>query len=571
MKFGRFLTALVLVLALAAPAFSAEDMDDLKKQMQMLHEQNQKINEQLQQLQERLDKAEKASPAKLKEDVEELEDRVAKTERHTATDKLALSIELEPRVWSVHQNNVLVAPDSFLQGFFTPVNMGGFNGATLQQAQQGMAQMAQAGMIPDAEKVDVDNDIAYSTKFRLNIDGRVNRHLSFTGRLAAYKAWADSTGVKVNHGSMNDVYLDGNTSSLPHGDTLHVERAYFNYKDSIGSVPINFSLGRRPSTQGPPLHYRMNTLEAGSPHGSIINWQFDGASLNFGLEELTGLPGLAVKLCYGVGFEGQWGGYNTFTSTADVDDVHMAGVIATLYDDWQTKVELNYAHAWDVTDGFHGLTVMPFIAYKEDMNNDGTPEYYFEKNYGSYISRLEATENIGDWDAASLLLQTSLLDGALDLYGTLSWSHTRATAISKNPFYELMGMGLLSSNGELEDHDGYSVYLGGRYAIDSIGAKLGLEYNYGSKYWFNFTGAEDNLVASKLAARGHVFEPYWIQNLVGDNFFLKAGAQFFDYQYTGSGNPLGEPVSIDDVTAMEAIFPVIDDMQIYYLSAVFRY
>jgi hypothetical protein len=565
----NFLTKAMVVLAAlcfmvaAVPAPSpAAQMDELKQQIDSL-------SQQLQELQKRLDEAEKESNYN-KEDVDMLSDRLDKAEMHTAKDKLNLGIELEPKVWSVHMDDVLMAPSSVVSGFFTDVSAGGFNGATLSQIQQGMAGMAATG-IPAPEEADVNNDIVYTTKFRINMDAKVNNNLSFTGRLAAYKVWSDSAGVNVNSGLFNDYNLDGNTSSTPHGDTIHLERAYFNYKNRIGSVPYNFSLGRRPSTEGPPAMIRKNGLEGGSPHAGIINWQFDGASLNFGLEESTGMPGLAVKFCYGVGFESQWGGTGTFSSSPDVEDVHMFGIIATLYDDYTTKVEVNWAHAWDVTDGFTGLTVMPWIAYTADQDGDGTEEYYFDKNYGGYVSRVEATNNIGDWDAVSLLVKSSLFEEKLDVFADLAWSHTHATGYTEHPVYgDIFQYGLLST-GELEDHDGYMIWLGARYNIDSIGGKLGLEYNYGSQYWFPFTQAEDNLIASKIAARGHVFEPYYIQEISGYNFFLKAGAQFYDYEYTNSGNPLGEPVKISDATAFDALFPVIDKMQIYYLSAVLRF
>ena len=114
------------------------------------------------------------------------------------------------------------------------------------------------------------------------MNAKVNDQLSFSGRLAAYKVFGDSTEVKFNQGSLGDVTLDGNTSSLPHGDTIRLERAYFNYKKDLGRVPTNFSLGRRPSTDGPPLEYLNNSLEGGSPLATIINWQFDGASYNLG-------------------------------------------------------------------------------------------------------------------------------------------------------------------------------------------------------------------------------------------------------------------------------------------------
>ena len=367
--------------------------------------------------------------------------------------------------------------------------------------------------------------------------------------------------------------FDGNTSSLPHGDTLRLERAYFNYKNSIGSVPINFSVGRRPSTEGPPLEYAAYSLEAGSPLGTIINWQFDGASFSFGLEDATGIPGAAFKLCYGVGFEGDWGNsYSLANTGSDVEDVHMFGFIATLFDNDETSAVLNYAHAWDVTDGFTGLTVMPFIISREDRNGDGTNEYYFAPNSGGFISRMEPSTNIGDWDATSLLLRSNLsrFFGDIDVFLASSWSHTDPSQISKNPFYELMGQGLLSSNGNLEKHDGYSIYLGALFPMP-YDARLGLEYNWGSKYWFNFTGAEDSLVGSKLAVRGQVYEAYYIQPIYKDNFFLKLGTQYYDYEYTGSGNPLGEPVKIDEATAFDALNAVIDEVWTAYLSATLRF
>ena len=175
--------------------------------------------------------------------------------------------------------------------------------------------MKAAGMVPAPNSYNADNDIIYTSRFRMNMKATINPHLDFAGRLAAYKVWGDSTGVQFNHGSLGEVTFDGNTSSLPHGDMVHVERAYFNYKQDLGNVPINFSLGRRPSTEGPPLEYGNYSMEGGSPLATIINWQFDGASLTFGLEDVTGIPGQAFKLCYGVGFEGDWGNSYSMTSS----------------------------------------------------------------------------------------------------------------------------------------------------------------------------------------------------------------------------------------------------------------
>ena len=430
-----------------------------------------------------------------------------------------------------------------------------------------LAMMPPEALVP--EKYDADNDILLTNKFRLNMHAKVSDQLSFTGRLAAYKVFGDSSDVKNNQGSLGDVTMDGNTSSLPHGDTIRLERAYFNYKKDFGSVPTNFSLGRRPSTDGPPLEYMNNSLEGGSPLSTIINWQFDGASFNMGLEDVTGIPGAALKLCYGVGFEGDWGNtYALSSQQADVDDVHMFGFIATLFDNESISAVLNYAHAWDITDGFTGLTVMPFIVTD---NGDGT--FSFDQNNGGYITRTQPSTEIGDWDALSLLLRSNLterFDVDIDFFLSGSWSHTDPSQTSENPYYKMMGMGLLNSNGELESRDGYMIYAGAVFPMP-WNARLGLEYNYGTKYWFNFTGAEDSLVASKLAARGHVYEGYWHQPIYRNNFFATIGVRYYDYVYSGSGNPMGEPVEISSLTSMDTLNPVIDKVWDAYVSFTFRY
>ncbi len=551
---------LVFFLSALSPGFVFADDGT-----QMLKKQLDAMVEEMKALQEKIETMEKASQEK-EDQVKKIDQRLNAAELHTATDKISFGVELRTRADSIHYKDIRVAPPAFINGFF------GLSGSTLNQIQTAMAGMAMAGMVPPPDQYDVDNDIMWSNRLRLDMKARVNNNLSFAGRLAAYKVFGDSTGVNFYQGSMGDITFDGTTSSLPRGDTVHLERAYFNYKNDIGSVPYNLSFGRRPSTEGPPLEYKNYSLEGGSPLATIINWQFDGASLSFALEDVTGISGFDFKLCYGVGFESGYGNSGSMGTSSDLSDVHMGGFIATLYNDDTTSAVLNYAHAWDVTDGFTGLTVMPFIAYKEDTNGDGVAEYYFEKNYGGFVSRVEPTSNIGDWDAATLLLRTNLHEwlSDIDLFLAGSWSHTSPSQISKNPFYELMGQGLLSSNGNLESHNGYSIYAGAIFPMP-YDARLGLEYNWGSEYWFNFTGAEDSLIDSKLAARGQVYEAYYIQPVFKENFFVQLGTQYYDYKYTGSGNPLGAPVKIEDTTAFDTMFPVKDKVWNAYLSATLRF
>ena len=272
---------LAAVLVLPMGAWAADDTQSLRKQME-------EMKAQMEALQKKLDQMETQS-AKQEKDSKEIEERLNKAELHTATDKLSLGVDFRTRADSIHYEDIRVAPSSVTNMFFVPWDgtpTGGFNGATLAEIQGAIGNMAAMGMIPDAEKVDADNDIIYTNRFRLEMKTRVNSQLTFNGRMAAYKVFGDSTGVKFNQGSLGDVTFDGNTSSLPHGDTMRLERAYFNYHFNTEKVPINLSVGRRPSTEGPPLEYRNNSLEGGSPLATIINWQFDGASLNFGLEDV---------------------------------------------------------------------------------------------------------------------------------------------------------------------------------------------------------------------------------------------------------------------------------------------
>lgn len=535
------------------------EVDALKAQLGQLTEMMQTIEKKLAQMEAQ--NAEKAV------EVEEMEERVSEAELHTSTDKLSLGMELRSRGDSIHYQDMVSAPNALMGMFFTPAP-GGMNGLTKAQIQQAMGGLA-ASPLNVPEKNDIDNDIIFTNRFRMNMKAKINSQLSFAGRLAAYKVWGDSSGVQNYHGGMNQVTLDGTTASLPNDDSIHLERAYFNYKENMGGVPVNFSLGRRPSTEGPPMEYAEYSLEGGSPMAHIINWQFDGASLNFGLEETLGIPGAAFKLCYGVGFESDFGNSTSLVSGSQLDDVHLFGFIANLFENDTYSAVFNYAHAFDITDGFTGQTVMPFTATVDPA----TGIYTFAQNTGGYISRTEPSTNLGDWDAATILLRTNLterFDKDIDLFFSFGWSHTSPDQISAQPFYNLLGQGLLNSNGSLDSHSGYSLYTGAIFPMP-LSARWGFEYNWGSEYWFNFTGAEDSLVDSKLAVRGQVFETYYIQPIFTDNFFVKLGARYYDYDYTGSGNPLGAPVKISDASSMDALFPVADKVWNAYLSATVRF
>ncbi|MCD6188402.1 MAG: DUF3373 family protein, partial [Desulfuromusa sp.] len=108
-----------------------------------------------------------------------------------------------------------------------------------------------------------------------------------------------------------------------------------------------------------------------------------------------------------------------------------------------------------------------------------------------------------------------------------------------------------------KNQEGYGVYVGMRMLAPM--GKFGLEYNYGSKYWTPFTQAQDDLVGAKLSARGSVGEAYYIFD-INPHAFIKIGGLYYDYKYTGSGSPVGQPYEVDDIQDGKeySLLPAVD-------------
>ena len=66
-------------------------------------------------------------------------------------------------------------------------------------------------------------------------------------------------------------------------------------------------------------------------------------------------------------------------------------------------------------------------------------------------------------------------------------------------------------------------------------------------------------MGSKLATRGHVGEAYYIFE-INPRAFIKVGALYYDYEYTGSGSPVGRPKKVEDVQDGKefSLLPVLD-------------
>ncbi len=318
--------------------------------------------------------------------------------------------------------------------------------------------------------------------------------------------------------------IDGSNAGTPNSDIVRVDRAYFDWR-SLGGSKWYLSVGRRPSTYGPPLEMREAELRQGTPAGHVVNYQFDGITLGYNLSDW--LPGNTFRFCYGLGFESGFGGDDQLRAPADrLDDVHFGGINWDLYNTDEMKIQATILGAWGVTDGFSGLVVMP----ANPVTGDSTPPM---------VMRYSPSANLGDIYLANFLVERH--------ESAFSWFFSGALMESKaDPVTTPFG-GLFSDPFETPvDQDGWSIYAGVQVPVASS-SLLGFEYNHGSEHWFNFTQGADDLVAAKLATRGNAYEAYWIKEfrpgLGRSRANLRFGAIYYDYEYSGSGWHVGRPKS----------------------------
>jgi len=402
---------------------------------------------------------------------------------------------------------------------------------TFDQLKKGMASFPAAmqqqlfGMLMPSTYTPAYNDnnsSLFTNRLRLNFNAQIADNVSFTGRLSMYKVFGDSTGVQVFNGQPTSLNIDGTTTGVPNSDQLRVERAYFSW-NQIGGSKMYLSIGRRPSTGGPPMNYRQDELRGGTPSGELIDYQFDGIPLGYNLHE-----NMTWRLCWGLGYESGFGNGNLLKMPQDrLKDTHFLGANLDLWSTESTLVQATYAHAFNVADGFNGLMVLPVNPLTGDPVN------------APVVMRYTPSANLGGIHLFGM--NVSRKAKSVDFYGSGNLSATRPNGTT-TPFG-----GLLSDPFETPvNRQGY-MFLGGlRFNFpNDERTKLGFEFNHGSQYWFNFAQSSDDIVAPKTNTRGNVVETY-LTHRINERFIFKADFIKYLYDYSGSGWHVGAPKSLDN-------------------------
>jgi hypothetical protein len=212
-------------------------------------------------------------------------------------------------------------------------------------------------------------------------------------------------------------------------------------------------------------------------------------------------------------------------------------------------IQTTVARAFDVTDGFNGLVVLP------------TNPVTGQDITAPVALRYTPSANLGDIDWASLVVVRH--DGPFDYFGSFNYMESDPNAAT-TPFG-----GLFSDPFSVpEKQSGSMYYFGARYNFPNDKTKVGLEFNHGSEYWFNFAVAEDDIIAPKTNTRGDVFEAY-VTHRIRDKFIVKLDYIHYDYDYSGSGWHLGAPKPLDTVSVLG--FPTYSSAEKFALSMQARF
>ncbi len=420
-------------------------------------------------------------------------------------------------------NNNVANKYSDYQYFTSNLTFAQLKGAMAQfpapMQQQLMQMLMPATFVPGYA---ANNNATFTNRLRLNFDAKVADNVIVAARLTMYKVFGNSTGVQVFDGQPTSMYSDGTTVSVPSSDIIHVERAYFTW-NNIADSHFYLSVGRRPSTDGPPLNYSSDEPRGGTPSGTLIDYQFDGATLGYHIGEK-----MTLRACWGVGFtEGYGNGQNLIAPADRIKGVQLLGGNLDLYSTDHSLVQVTIAHAWNVTDGFNGQIVLPVNPVTGDQID------------APVMMRYSPTTNLGSINLYGVNLQHRI--GPFDLYGSMNFDGTRP-----NGETSAFG-GLMSDPFETPvNHNGEMVFVGARFNFPQNDGrtKIGFEFNHGSRYWFNFAQAEDDILAPKTATRGDVYEAY-LTHRISDHFILRGGYQRYNYKYSGSGWNVGAPQLLD--------------------------
>jgi len=395
------------------------------------------------------------------------------------------------------------------------------------------------------------NNSLYTNRFGLDLRAKATQDVAVHARLLMYKTSGSLNDSAITNGGSAPFFadrvgvFDGTLGHIPSSDYLGVDRAYATWSN-VADLPLWFSAGRRPSTNGIPENLRLNLERPGTGGvpAFLVDYAFDGMTLGWA-PDIEALPGSFLKVCYGRGFDAGFGQ----AQGNSLKDTDFFGVSLVPVDTDPFRIHVQWNRGYNIFD-------FPV------MNN-------------TYFGNTAPSINLGsiDWFGTGVISTLkSVGPGTLHLFAELALSNTHPNNnVSANAGFQGLLTGSFFSPEAPDDKAGTAGWVGFRYDLPS-NTKLGFEFNHGTRNWITFAPAADDLWTGKVGTRGNVYEAYIIQELnlkpvstyLAKTFF-KVGYQRYDFDYTGSNNWVGAPKKIADLSAgdMQLLTPLKSAQDVY--------
>ncbi|MBF0452108.1 MAG: DUF3373 family protein [Candidatus Magnetomorum sp.] len=432
---------------------------------------------------------------------------------------------------------------------------------------------------PTTRKLHEQINLQPSNRFRLNLRANISDNLKFTSRLVMLRHWSDDDFP---------VYPDVNflnTTRVPGDINLKVERAYVDYFFSpLEKLPMAFTFGRLPSTDGLPTDFRENTPRKSTYPAIAYNVESDGLGFSLDLEPLTHLPQTAARFIFSLRYDDNEKYFmgkllSEKSGVYRVDEESMDPIHFCVF-----QLETH------IPDFFGGLLAIFNVLY---IPKAGKPDFRYTDELAAFYDDdpflgTQGEDSLGYLTKYTLFVESKeLLGFNFDWFAGISYMKTHAKGalefmvypreagqpfdpvparqayenfdvlVNEKGFGELASVydtlknspppiGLLNYNG-FSDREGHCIHVGGRANLPlkiKNCPKVGIEYNHGSKYWMNFGEASEDPL-HKLSTRGEVWDFYILQP-ISRYFMLRIGHTVTRHDYDQNLSfYYGEPLVVD--------------------------
>jgi len=351
-------------------------------------------------------------------------------------------------------------------------------------------------------------DPATSIRFKLNMSTTIG-DAKFYGRLIYANSTQSNQRICI---LSRDIKSSSTTSSA-----FDVERAYIDYSPNRNSeYAFTFTFGLLPTTDGSPMHYKQNKKRTSFFPSLVFDMNTYGL---IGTQKLAEETFLRIILARAYTLR-----TNFYPYQCNRENIYNAGVTGFYAD---TKYYLFGDGLLSL--GFNVLNQLkaqPYLGPDLDITSANDLGDMITLGLGTDITNVLDTK-------ATIFLHTALSNphpnGNIDDY--------QITATNPDGFTDAT-----YATGPMLQKNGYSIFIGTKYDFNDIW-NMGVEYNYGSKYWFSATqGAED--MFNKLATRGNAYE-FYVNWTYYKHLNTKLSYLGIQEDYTGSGWHFGEPANKD--------------------------